>query len=758
MKRVFLAILCVTPLATGAETGIKLRMQRTLTTTPAASEENVPVFLEADRLQGHSGKETEVEGRVQLRRRGQAVDADWLRYDQSLNEVRARGNVRIRQGEDVVEGNELQFNLDTERGFIDQTRYELHKGPTTATQPPPTGPTDAYGDAEQVLFEGPKLYRARKATYTTCGPGHEDWYLRAGDIEIDKGRDAGIARSASIEFQGVPIFYSPYLSFPLHRERKSGFLTPHYGNTSKGGAEITVPFYWNIAPNYDATISPRLITRRGLLVGTEFRYLQPDYLGEARFDILPNDRLYNNEERHAYVLRHNHRLPYGWTGALNIQGVSDDTYFTDLSTEIEFTSQVNLPREGVLSRSGTWAGSGTYAFNALAQGWQTLQTDPLRPVVSPYRQLPKLSLSATRPDVLRSDFDFEGQFVAFAANDDFRVTANRLMLYPSFTLPLEAPYGYLTPKLGFNFTHYAVDPNATNFADQSRALPIVSADAGLVFERALTVRDVPMLQTLEPRLYYVYIPYRDQSDLPVFDTGQQDINLASIFSENQFSSWDRINDANQVTVGLTSRLLRTASGAEHLRLSVAQRYYFSTQRVTLPGRPVRTSSSSDLLTELSGQVAPNWVAALGWQYSTNFSKTQKFNVGARYQPAPGRVLNLSYREYIDAQRQTDISTQWPLGAGWVALGRWNYSLRDGDTLEALLGFEYNADCWSLRFVGHRFAIATDQFSSSFFVELELNGLSRIGTSPLDVLRRNIGGYFQVDPRVRRSGESPEPYY
>jgi LPS-assembly protein len=289
-------------------------------------------------------------------------------------------------------------------------------------------------------------------------------------------------------------------------------------------------------------------------------------------------------------------------------------------------------------------------------------------------------------------------------------------------------------------------------------LPMVSVDSGLVFERPLTVRDLPMLQTLEPRLYYVYIPFRDQSDIPVFDTGQQDINLASIYSENQFSSWDRINDANQVTVGLTSRLLSTASGAEYLRLSVAQRYYFATQRVTLPGRPVRTSTSSDLLSELSGQVAPNWVAAVGWQYSTNFSQTQKFNVGARYQPAPGRVLNLSYREIIDAQRQTDISTQWPLGEHWVALGRWNYSLRDNETLEGLLGFEYNADCWSLRVVAHRFAIATDQFSSSFFVELELNGLSRIGTNPMDVLRRNIGGYFQVDPRVHPSSESPEPYY
>jgi LPS-assembly protein len=289
-------------------------------------------------------------------------------------------------------------------------------------------------------------------------------------------------------------------------------------------------------------------------------------------------------------------------------------------------------------------------------------------------------------------------------------------------------------------------------------LPILSADSGIVLERPTTFQGVSVLQTLEPRLYYVYIPFRDQSDIPVFDTGQQDINFTTIFSENQFSSWDRINDANQLTAGLSSRLLSTASGAERLRVGIAQRYYFSTQRVTLPGVPVRTSTSSDLLAGLTGQVAPNWVAEANLQYSTNFSETQKFDIGARYQPELGRVLNLSYRETINTQRQTDISAQWPLGAGLVALGRWNYSLRDQETLDALLGFEYNADCWSLRVVAQRFAIATGQFSSTFFVELELNGLSRIGSSPLDALQRNIGGYFQVDPRVRRSDESLNPYY
>jgi LPS-assembly protein len=718
----------------------------------------VPVFLEADRLRGHTEREIEAEGHVKLRRRGQAVDADWLRYDQPADEIRARGNVRIRQGADLVEGDDLQFNLETERGYIDNSRYRLRKSPDLGERQPAFGPTDARGSAERVLFEGAKRYRAREASFTTCGPGHEDWYVRADDLEIDKTRDVGVARGATVEFQGVPIFYSPYLSFPLHRERKSGFLTPHYGSTSKGGAEFTVPYYWNIAPNYDATLSPRIISKRGLLLGSEFRYLQPSFLGEARLDVIANDRQFNGEQRHAYLVRHNQSFPSGWSGALNLQGVSDNTYFTDLSTDIAFTSQVNLPREARLANTGTWAGSGTYGFNALVQSWQTLQVDPQVPITPPYRQVPKLTLNATRPDTLRSDFNFQGEFVAFDTDQASRVIANRTMIYPSLSLPLQTAYGYLTPKVGFNYTQYTVDPNSTAFTNQSRALPIVTADSGVVFERPTSIGDYSLLQTLEPRIYYVNIPFRDQSTIPVFDSAQKDINLTSIYSENQFSGWDRINNANQVTVGVGSRLLNPTTGAEVVGAAIAQRYYFSSQLVSLPGADVRTSSSSDLLAALTGQIAPNWVANVGLQYSTNFSQTQRFDVGARYQPAPGRVLNLSYRESIDTLRQTDISTQWPIGGGWVALGRWNYSLRDQQTLESLIGAEYNADCWSLRIVAHRFAIATSQFSTSFFVQLELNGVSRIGTSPLDVLRRNIGGYFQVDPRARRPGEPLDPYY
>jgi LPS-assembly protein len=316
----------------------------------------------------------------------------------------------------------------------------------------------------------------------------------------------------------------------------------------------------------------------------------------------------------------------------------------------------------------------------------------------------------------------------------------------------------VTPKLGVNLTRYLIDANTAGFTDQSRTVPIFTTDSSVVFERPTTIGGAPFLQTLEPRIFYVYIPFRDQNGIPVFDSAQQDINFTTIYSENQFSGWDRINDANQLTFGVTSRFIGTDTGAERLRVGIAQRFYFETQQVTLPGTPARTSSSSDLLAAVSGAVAPHLRAEAGLQYSTISSQMQKFNIGARYQPLPGRVLNLTYRETINSLRQTDFSTQWPVGRGWTGLARWNYSLRDERTLEGLLGAEYNGDCWSLRVVAHRFATTTQETSTTFFLQLELNGVSRIGSNPMDTLRRNIGGYARLDPRSLRPDEARLPYY
>jgi LPS-assembly protein len=756
ITRLSLALLCAAPLAARAQQGITLKPQSALLIVPPTLRQEVPVFIEADRLQGYQERAAEAEGNVQLRRRGQGAYADWMHYDMPANEFTAQGNVRMERGDDVLEGTRLRYNLDSDTGFLELPSFTLHKGRQPGSPLPPFIDGDGRGRAERILFEGPGRFRAERGAYTSCGPGNDDWYVRAGELQIDKERDLGVARDATIEFLGTPIFYTPYLSFSLHQERKSGFITPHYGSTETGGLDITVPYFWNIAPNRDATISPRLMTKRGLQMGGEFRYLEPNYLGEARGEYMADDRVKNGEERHAYFLRHNQTLPYGWFGGLSMQRVSDDTYFTDLSTQVTKTSQVQLPNDFALGRAGLWGAAGGYSLTALAQRWQTLQPDPLQPVTPPYDRLPQVTLTASRADTAHSDIDFYGQYTAF--HHSTFTNGTRLVAYPSISVPLQTPYAHVTPKLGYNVTRYYIDPNSSGYADQTRSLPTFSADSSLVFERPTTIGGTPFLQTLEPRLYYVYIPFRNQNNIPVFDSAQQDLNFATIYSENQFSGWDRINNANQVTLGVSSRFIGTESGAERLRAGVAQRYNFEDQKVTLPGVAPSTYSRSDILAGVSGLIVPHLQARVGMQYSTNLSQTQKFDAGVRYQPSPRQVLNVSYRDTRDSLRQTDISTQWPLGRGWTALARWNYSWLDSRTLEGLVGMEYHADCWALRLVAHQLATTTRQSSTSYFMQLELGGLSRIGYNPLETLRRNIPGYERLDPRsVRPDGPAPSRY-
>jgi LPS-assembly protein len=742
---------------------LRLRPQPAINLAPPPPGDTGAVFIDAERVRGHADRDTEAEGQVRLRKRGQTVFADWMRHDAVNDEITAVGNVRIQQGGDLVEGERLRYNLGTSQGYMDQPRFTLTPAPRPTqlvTVAPAVRPrfseTDARGRAERILFEGPNQYRAQQSEYTTCEPGNDAWYLRSAQLDIDKDRDVGTARDASIVFMGQTIFYLPYLSFSLHQERKSGFLTPHYGSSNKSGAELTVPYYWNIAPNYDATFYPRVMSKRGLQLSSEFRYLQPSYRGDARVELLPNDQQ-RGENRYGLFLKHTQAWASGWNGALNINRVSDDQYFTDLSTLIALTSQSILPQEGALSRGGTWGTGGTYGFTAQVQRWQTLQTDPLVPVTAPYERRPQLTLVAQHENVFGGELDVLGNFVAFE-HPSF-VTGRRVLAYPSMSLPLQTSYAYLTPKMGVHLTHYMLDRNTTTLPDATRTLPIFTANAGLVFERDTALAGQPLIHTLEPRLYYVYIPFRDQSQLPNFDSGVQDINLATIFAENQFSGHDRINDANQVTLGVSSRLLHTDTGIERLRGALAQRYYFQSQQVTVPGVPARStlSSSSDLLAALSGTLAPHWAADVGWQYNTDSSQTQKFNVGVRYRPQPGKVLNLVYRDSINSVRQTDVSTQWPLSPQWTALARWNFSLRDNRTLEALGGVEYNGGCWALRIVGHRFATATQEVSTSLFVQLELNGVSRIGSNPMEVLRNNISGFVRPEARSSWSEEARVQY-
>jgi LPS-assembly protein len=719
---VVFSLLCVSALAARAgDDAPALQMDRSFISTPD-NPDDLPVFISAQRLEGKKGGQVEAFGAVELRRRGQSVSADYMLYRQDSNEVAADGAVRVEQDGNVIQGSHLELKLDTSIGDMTQPSFRF-------------AGNHARGQADILHMQGRQNYVLDNVIYTTCPADDDDWLLKVGRLEIDRNRQIGVAHSARVEFMGVPILYTPWMDFSLNDQRKSGFLGPVFGGTAQGGSEVTLPYYWNIAPNRDATFAPRLMLKRGILLNNEFRYLEPTYSGEAHLDILPSDRV-ANRTRSLLSVQHAQSFGKGLNGSVDFTRVSDDAYFRDLSDAISGTSQINLLREGLLTYGNGW-------WNAAArvQRYQTLQ-DPAAPVTEPYRRLPQLSVAAQHP-FGRASVAFAGEFVDF--HHPTLVSGRRLVLYPSVSYPLLAgASGYLTPKIGLHSTYYEMGANNTAaIPNTSRILPIFSLDSGLTLERDLNLAGQDFVQTLEPRAYYVYIPYRNQDVLPNFDSAQADFSFAQMFTENRFLGSDRIGDANQLTLALTSRLLAPNSGAERLRLAVGQRFSFQTPKVNLVA-PTATTNKSDILFEASGQVTPAWSLNGSLQYNPTQSHSENYNMAAHYRPEAGKVFNLGYRFTRNTLRQVDLSTQWPLSGRWYGMARWNYSLQDSRIVEALAGLEYNQRCWTVRLVAQRFATATQQVSSGFFVQLELNDLVRIGSDPLDVLRQNISGYTKLN--------------
>lgn len=694
------------------------------------------IQVAADRIRTEGPNVTVAEGNVDLRRLRNTVHADRLTYWQIEDEVEAEGNVVLTQDSDRVAGPKMRYNLESSVGYFEQPTYSFtRRPPGTAPRAPVTG----YGHAQRIEFEGEDQYRLKDSTYSTCGPDDPDWYAQGSEVKLDYDREIGEARHGRVVFKGVPILYSPWLEFSLNNRRKSGFLAPTIGSTSLTGLSVMLPYYWNIAPNMDATLAPRYMGRRGLQLGGEFRYLDPSYAGIARGEYLPKD-LVSDRERYAYSFQHSHQLPYGIGGSLDLNGVSDDRYFTDLASRATITSQTNLLRQGALSYNGGW-----WNAMALAQRYQTLQDPALPPVFKPYDKLPQLLVTAQRPDIAGFAAGFVGDYTDFrhSSLDEGR----RLILYPQVSYPLQGPAYFVTPRLGVHFTRYDLNRRISEGTKGiTRTLPIASVDAGLLFERETDWFSRALTQTLEPRLYYLFVPDRDQANIPLFDTTIADYNFAQIFADNIYSGSDRIADANQITAAVVSRLLDD-KGVELMRAAVGQRYYFRDQTVVIPGLTPRKDRTADLLAALSGRLGDAWFFDSAWQFNPNTQATQRFVVGARYQPGPGRVLSAGYRMQRDVLEEIDLSGQWPLYGRWVGVGRYNYSFQERRLIEAIGGLEYNAGCWSARFVVQRFATATNEVNNAFFLQLELNGFSRVGSNPLDLLKRSIPGYGRIEQQT-----------
>ena len=749
--------------------------------TDASNVSADAVVINGDKLELHLDRKMRAIGNASISRGKQSIQGDVIDYDMQNDELYAKGNAILNLGDSQLSGSELHMQLSTSIGEIRDASITMLKTvrhsnnfSTSQTQPidgrsdytitgtatdsnqSPTSEiiqlalsssqvnsSKARGDAKTILFEGQDKKRLKDARYTTCEVGVDDWYIKTKELELNNFTESGVAKNAYIEIKGVPVLYTPWIGFSYSNQRKSGLLSPTYGTTSKNGLEISVPFYWNISPDMDATLTTRTLSKRGIQLQGEFRYLEEKFSGIDSLEYLPSDNQ-SGENRYYASLKHQHNLGSGWSAGYSLEKVSDDQYFSDLSTRIVTTSRINLPQQFNIDYANE-----TWRFNGVAQKFQTLDN-----LSYPYERLPQMTLTGSKyfGDV---NANLYTQLVAFDSNINDPVvkpTGSRLTLYPSISLPINQSYGYITPKIGIHHTSYNLNNNANNPGSQQRTLPIASLDGGLFFDRDFKISNRAYTQTIEPRLFYAYIPNTKQTDIPIFDSSTSDLNFSTLFRENQYTGNDRINNANQLSLALTTRLIESDTGIQRLSASVGQRYYFADQKVTLNNTEiVRENNTSDIVVGLTTYLKTNWNVNAFWQYNTTDSTSTRTTLASRFSPEPGKALNLSYtyRQNTSSTNESnginqfDFSGQWPLGQGWYGIGRANYSIEDKHIIETLAGVEYNAGCWQTRTVIQRVSTATANASYALFFQIELGGLASIGTDPLDVIKRSIPGYVST---------------
>ncbi|NBW48482.1 MAG: LPS-assembly protein LptD [Betaproteobacteria bacterium] len=713
-----------------------------------AQRDGVPVFLMGEQITGRPDLETIVQGQAEMRKPGTVIKADRLEYYAPDDRARAFGNVRINRNGNVFEGPSLDLKVEAFEGTFESPTYRFVQN-------------DAHGDASKAEFIDPDRTVVRNATYTTCrrkpGPvGVPDWVLRAAEIEFDTGEDVGIAHGAYLHFMDVPILPVPAISFPLSDARKSGIMPPTIGLGDVNGTELSVPYYWNIAPNRAATVTPTVMTARGVTVAGEFSYLEPTYSGVLRANYMPSDKL-RSADRWGATVNQTGNLGTDLGNVaytLNLNRVSDDNYWSDFSSIGSLTS-----RTLANDMQATWARSG-YTVTGRSLKWQTLQSSSS--VITPPYDQTQLNVLYSQLNDRGFDWSVQGDMSQFESDKSLTKQPNTQRLYglAQVSRPFIAPEGYITPKLQLHTSAYQFDSTLSNgnrSADST--VPTFSLDAGLVFERETAWRDRDMVQTLEPRLFYVRTPYRNQSYLPNYDTAASDFNFASIFTENAYVGHDKISDNNLVTFGLTTRFLDAQTGEQLARFGVAQRYRFEDQLVTLNSTASPALAGwSDVMLGAGVNFSRQWGLDSTVQYNPLTAQSSRATVGARYTPSPYRVFNAAYRFQRDVSEQIDFSWQWPLndlrgdadqfsGTGkglgegrYYAVGRLNYSLNESRMVDTLLGVEYDAGCWLARVVVGRVQTSSTSSTSSIKFELEFVGFTRLGVSPLQTLKSNISRY------------------
>ena len=663
------------------------------------------VVLTADQVDLSQEGLSKLLGSVTLRQGDKEFAADRLDYDEAEQRISVQSDSLFRNNELVIRSQAATFDIDDETGTFSGTEFTLPQRPARGTS-----------SAMQLASDG--TARLEDVRYTTCSPGDDAWYLEAGTIKLDHEEGLGTARHARLRFMGVPILYSPWLQFPIDDRRRTGVLFPTIGESDRTGWDLRLPLYLNLAPNYDAMITPRLMSERGIQTALSGRYLLPRAEGSASYEILPEDRRTGDKRDYVQVL-HQGLINRRTAVDLRYANVSDQEYLEDFGGKLDLSSITHLERSARL----TYQAPASYTIQALVQDYQTIASN-LQAVDDPYRRLPQIRVdSLTRGAIWDTRLGFAGEYVNFARAGS--VEGQRVDLHPFLRMEKDHVSWFTKSQLDFRYTAYDLSGTGPGQPDRiDRALPLFSAEAGLRFER---ITDSGAAQTLEPRLFYLYVPYENQDDVPVFDSGEPDFDFTQLFARNRFSGEDRLSDANQFAVAFTGRQLDSDSGAVKAAVSLGQLFRFESPRVTLPNEPAPDSGATDFIGSLDYFLDAHWGARLTTQWSPEDADFTRTSVAMRYLDERQR-FEAAYRYRSNLLEQTDLIAVTPLWGPFSFAGRWRYSLRDKQSLDAYAGLQYETCCWTVRTSYRRYVADTSgDVNSGIYLQLELKGLARIGS-------------------------------
>lgn len=653
---------------------------------------------------------------------------------------------------------------------------------------------NAWGTIGQGVRQDNGILDLSNATYSTCPPTTRTWAITAGKLHLDKNTGRGVARNSTLRIQNMPILYAPYLSFPIDNRRKTGFLFPTFGYANDDGFSIATPFYFNLAPNYDATLTPRYIQNRGLLTGLNFNYLTPYDFGKLNASIIPDDRKFSSfqnsaptvyadmanadsylsritsasDTRNAFSFQDNSVYNQHWSSKVNLNYVSDDYYFQDFASAPQQIIADQLVNQADLNYQGE-----NWRFLGRLQGYQTLHPINEALTQNQYSHLPQFDLNADYPNQPYGlEFLWNSQIVRFDQQNDFitrdpLVSGDRLRLVPGLRLPIANASGYFVPTLQLDETAYELQNQTLGNPDSiNRTLPMFNIDSGLFFDRHIHFGNHAYTQTLEPRLFYLWVPVNNQNDIPLFDTNLPPFSYGQLFQTNRFVGYDRIGDADQLTGALTTRFLDSFTGEEKLRASVGEIFYLHAPQVCdtpdCINDPITGKHVSPIVSELSYNLNRQWNLTANWAWDPNYSDTDNSGITFNYHPNPHKIFYLGYN-YIrngdpinnsmntteDNLNRINLGMAYPVNSRWSLFGNWNYNISHSHPQAYFYGAEYNTCCWAIRFLASRSLLAEDQlgapsYQTTYYVQIQLKGLGNIGNSdPSTILNGGVPGYHDT---------------